>query len=389
MGILPVQRIPFVDLHRQHTAIAGELQDAFQRVLATSAFTLGEEVERFEAEFAGYCGVDHCVGVASGTAALTIALRAAGIGRGDEVIVPAHTFIASALAVLHSGAEVVFCDVDRGTGLIDVAAAADVVGPRTAAIIPVHLYGQPCQMNAVMALARRHGLLVLEDVAQAHGARVGSRMAGAVGTAGCFSFYPSKNLGALGDGGAICTTSAELAGRARELRNLGQRQKGHHVTAGYNERLDGLQAAMLRVKLRHLDRWNARRREHAEAYRALLGDHLRLLEERPQSTPVYHLFPVRVQMREAFRAQLSGFGIETGVHYAPAVPEQPPFQDRVWRSYPQAEAWAEQEVSLPMFAELEPQEIEYVAEACLSALTGGGEPDGWRGRMVAAPSPRG
>jgi dTDP-4-amino-4,6-dideoxygalactose transaminase len=224
-------------------------------------------------------------------------------------------------------------------------------------------------MDAITALARRYGLVVIEDAAQAHGARWRCQLAGSLGTVACFSFYPSKNLGAFGDGGAICTNSADLAARARMLRHLGQRRKGEHLMRGYNERLDGLQAALLRVKLPHLDRWNERRREHASSYRALLGDSIRVLEEQAPSRCVYHLFPVRTPDRDAFRARLAARGIETGVHYSPAVPDQPPFQGGRKGPWPEAEAWAAEELSLPMFAELEQAEIARVVDACVLART--------------------
>src|SRR3954469_22746827 len=287
------EQIPFVDLARQHQPIAADLHAAFERVLGASSYILGEEVARFEQEFAAYCGVRHCVGVASGTAALTISALAAGIRPGDEVIVPAHTFIASALGLSHAGAVPVFCDVDPGTGLIDPAAAESAINGRTAAILAVHLYGQMCDMDALGAVARRHGLIVLEDAAQAHGARYRDGRAGSFGAAAAFSFYPSKNLGALGDGGAICTNDERVAQEARRWRNLGQLGKGDHELPGYNERLDGLQAALLRVKLPHLDAWNVARQARASEYREALGDMLRLLEERPESPSISHLFPVR------------------------------------------------------------------------------------------------
>ena len=356
--------VPFVDLARQHAPIAGELRAAFDRVLAGSAFTLGDEVEGFEREFAAYCGARHCVGVASGTAALTIALLAAGIGPGDEVIVPAHTFIASALGVVHAGATPVFCDVDEQTGLIDAAAAEAAVSDRTAAIVAVHLYGQVCDMAAVGELADRHGLLVLEDAAQAQGATFMGRRAGSLGRVAAFSFYPSKNLGALGDGGAICTDDDDIAAVARQLRHLGQRAKGEHVRIGYNERLDGLQAALLRVKLPHLDSWNASRRAHAAAYAAALGDGLRLPVERPETPSIFHLYPIRTPEREAVAERLADHGVQTGVHYAPALHHQPPFRDGFDSdAFPAATAWAAEELSLPMFPGMEPEEIERVAEA--------------------------
>jgi dTDP-3-amino-3,4,6-trideoxy-alpha-D-glucose transaminase len=252
--------VRFMALERQHAEIESDLRAAFTRVVNGNAFILGAEVDRFEAEFAEYCGAAHCVGVSSGTSALSLMLRASGIGPGDEVIVPAHTFIASALAVAHVGAVPVLCDVLDGTGLIDANAARALVGPRTAAILAVHLYGQACDMDAIDAVARPHGLLMLEDAAQAHGAWYRGRRVGTLGAAAAFSFYPGKNLGALGDGGAICTSDENLAQRLRRLRNLGQERKGEHLEIGYNERLDGLQAAFLRVKLSYLAGWNLARR---------------------------------------------------------------------------------------------------------------------------------
>src|SRR3954452_7326053 len=266
--------IPFFDLGRQHEPIQNDLRSAFERVLGASSYILGEEVARFEEEFAAYCGARYCVGVASGTSALTIAALATGIGPGDEVIVPAHTFIASAFGLSHAGAVPVFCDVDHGTGLIDPAAAEAAITERTAAILAVHLYGQMCDMDALSALADSNGIALFEDAAQAHGATYRGRRAGSFGRAAAFSFYPSKNLGALGDGGAITTGDAGLAEKARQLRNLGQHAKYDHVELGFNERLDGLQAALLRAKLPHLSRWNASRRAAALELRARLEGHV-------------------------------------------------------------------------------------------------------------------
>ena len=357
--------VRFVALDLQHGTIERELKAAFVRMLGSSAFILGAEVELFEAEFAEYSQIRHCVGVASGTAALTLMLKAYGVGAGDEVIVPAHTFIASALAVSHVGATPVLCDVLDGTGLIDPDAARAAVGPRTAAILAVHLYGQACDIDAIEAFARPQGLLVLEDAAQAHGATYRGRRTGSLGDAAAFSFYPSKNLGALGDGGAICTDDDVLAARLRRLRDLGQRTKGEHVELGYNERLDGLQAALLRVKLRYLDMWNEARRMHAAHYRELLEPIVRLVEERRGSPSVHHLFPARFEDRDGVAQTLGQYGIETGVHYSPAV-----HAHRAWRraplrhgAVPNADAWAAQELSLPMHPDLTPDEIERVAEA--------------------------
>jgi dTDP-4-amino-4,6-dideoxygalactose transaminase len=364
-------RVRFMALERQHGPLAEELRAAFERVLASSAFILGQEVERFEAEFAEYCEVGHCVGVASGTSALSLMMQAGGIGAGDEVIVPAHTFIASALAVAHVGATPVLCDVHEDTGLIDADAARALVGPRTAAVLAVHLYGQACDMEAIEAFARPGGLLVLEDAAQAHGAGYRGRRVGSLGAAAAFSFYPSKNLGALGDGGAVCTDDAELAQRVRQLRNLGQRSKGEHVEVGYNERLDGLQAALLRVKLPHLDAWNVARREHAARYRELLPPETRLLGERDDSPCIYHLFPVRVTDRDELAGALDTMGIDTGVHYDQAVHRHPAWADHSIRhgEVPRAEAWAAEELSLPLHPDLTSDEIEHVAEAVRDAVS--------------------
>ena len=360
-------QIPFVDLARQHQPIAAELHAAFERVLGASSYILGEEVARFEGEFASYCGVSHCVGVASGTAALTIAALAAGIQPGDEVIVPAHTFVASALGLSHAGAVPVFCDVDPGTGLIDAAAAESAVTERTAAILAVHLYGQMCDMDALRQLAERHSLLLLEDAAQAHGARYRDGRAGSFGDAAAFSFYPSKNLGALGDGGAICTNDEHVAEQARRWRNLGQLAKGDHDVLGYNERLDGLQAAFLRAKLPHLDGWNEARRARAAEYREALGGSLRLVEEHDESPSVHHLFPIRIEDRDGFGERLRAAGVATGVHYAPAVPAQPPYGGNS-DAFPEATAWAREELSLPMFDALTAAEVARVCEACVGLL---------------------
>jgi dTDP-4-amino-4,6-dideoxygalactose transaminase len=286
------------------------------------------------------------------------------------VIVPAHTYVATALAVHHAGGVPVFCDVERDTGLIDVDAARARLSARTTAIVPVHLYGQVCDMRRLRRLAREHDLLLIEDAAQAHGASLGTERAGGLGDAAAFSFYPSKNLGALGDGGAICTDDAALATRARRLRNLGQRAKGEHVEAGFNERLDGLHAALLRVKLPHLEAWNRARRSHAARYRALLPESARPVREEPRGACVYHLFPVRVAERDRFRAELRLRGVATGLHYTPSVPDLPPFAGAPGAEgeFPEARSWAAHEVSLPMFAELMVEEVERVALAALLAL---------------------
>jgi dTDP-3-amino-3,4,6-trideoxy-alpha-D-glucose transaminase len=360
--------IALAGLKRQHLALSADLHAAFERVLSADGFILGREVDAFESEFAAYCDVSHCSGVASGTVALTLALTAAGIGQGDEVIVPGNTFIASALAPLHAGATPVFCDVEADTGLLDVASAELVITERTAAIIPVHLYGQACDMAAISSLARRHGLFVLEDAAHAHGATWRGERTGRLGDAAAFSFYPSKNLGALGEAGAVCTSDAALAEKVSRLRDMGRGAGGGHVELGYNERLHGLQAAFLRAKLPHLDAWNRERRAHAARYQSLLSKQFGLLRERADSPCVYYAFPCRHAARVQLAEALAAAQIQTRVHYSPGAHRHPAFEALPASSRPLAlpntDAWAQTELSLPMFAELRDDEVERVAEVC-------------------------
>ena len=365
--------VPFATLDRDHEEIADELRAAFDRVVSRSAFVLGEEIEAFEADWARACMTSECVGVSSGTAALAILLRATGIVPGEEVIVPAHTYIATALAVLHVGAVPVLCDVEEDTGLLDVDAAAVAIIFRTAGIVAVHLYGQFCDMPAVRTLAERHGIAVFEDAAQAHGGECGGTRAGGFGSGAAFSFYPSKNLGALGDGGAICTNDRDIAERARQLRNLGQRSRDDHVSVGGNERLDGLQAALLRAKLPRLDAANLARRRHASTYRRALDGRARLLEERPVTPCVYHVFPVRAYERDGLSAQLASEGIATRVHYPLALHQQPALRGltKVPGELSRTEAWAREELSLPMSPSLTTAEVERVAESCEKAIRAG------------------
>ena len=357
--------VRFGALHQGHDPIEADMRAAFLRDVQDGSFVLGDEVEHFEAEFARYCGTAHCVGVSSGTAALSLMLRAHAIGPGDEVIVPAHAPVTSALAVRHAGATAVFCDVEDGNGLIDPDAARPLVGPRTAAVIAVHLYGQACDVPAIEAFARPAGLLVLEDARHAAGARFRGRPVGSLGAAGAFSFSPEKNLGALGDAGAVCTDDDWLAERVRTLRDRGREATGAHAYPGYNQHLDEVQAAVLRVKLPFLDARNAARRHHAIRYRRLLPADLRLLAERPESPSVYHVFPVRVSHRDAVAASLRLGGIETAIHYDLAVHHQPLWHERELRHgpTPRAERWATEELSLPMHPDLSPREVERVAEA--------------------------
>jgi dTDP-4-amino-4,6-dideoxygalactose transaminase len=362
------QPVPFVDLAPMHEEIAGEIDAAIAATVARGDFILGAEVERFEADFARYCGAEHAIGVASGTVALQIATAALGIERGAEVIVPAHTYIASALGPLHAGAVPVFCEVDEATGLIDPAAAAAAITDRTAAIVAVHLYGQVCDPEPLRELADARGIKLIEDAAQAHGASFAGRRAGSIGDAACFSFYPSKNLGAFGDAGMITTSDPAVADLARRWRNLGQLAKGDHEIPGMNERLDTLQAAVLRAKLPRLDSWNESRRAAAAAYREQLdGSGIPVLPERAGAESVYHLHPVLVPERDRVRAELADAGIGTGIHYAPAVHQQPPFAAAAPGEFPSAERWGREELSLPMFPGLDPARVERVSTALRAA----------------------
>jgi dTDP-4-amino-4,6-dideoxygalactose transaminase len=362
--------VPFVDLQAQYRAIKAEIDAALQRVLDTSAFILGREVEAFERAFAEYVGARECVGVSNGTAALHLALAACGVGAGDEVIVPANTFFATPEAVSAAGATPVFVDCDPVTYNLDPAKMERAVSERTRAVIPVHLYGQPADLDAVSEVAGRHGLTVIEDAAQAHGALYKGRRVGALARAGCFSFYPGKNLGAYGEGGAVVTDDPEVARRVRLLRDHGSLVKYRHEIVGYNSRLEGIQAAVLGVKLKHLDGWNALRRRHAARYRELLGaleeaGALSLPREADYAEHVYHLFVVQTSARDSMQRFLAGAGVQTGVHY-PAPPHlQPAYAALGHREgdFPEAERQSRRVLSLPMFAELTERQLAYVAHA--------------------------
>lgn len=362
--------IPFVDLHAQYASIKSEVRLAIDRVLESTRFVLGPEVERFEAEFAAYCGARYAVGVNSGTSALHLALLAAGVGPGDEVITVPFTFVATAAAIVYAGATPVFVDIDPASYTMDPAQLAQAITPRTKAILPVHLYGQPAEMDAIQSIAARHGLTVIEDAAQAHGAEYMGRRAGSMGQVGCFSFYPGKNLGAYGEGGAVTTNDPALARRLRMLRDWGTEQKYHHELLGYNYRLDEIQAAILRVKLRHLDAWNEARRAHAARYNELLADGpVALPQARADSRHVYHIYAVRTACRARLQQALTEQGVQTGIHYPVPVHLHPPFlaYDRGAGSFPHAEQAANEVLSLPMFAELTDEQVETVAVAVKSA----------------------
>ncbi len=394
--------VPFVDLKAQHRSIADEVQQAILAVFERSDFILGQDVGLFEEEFAAYCDAKHAVGVDSGTSALELALRALGIGPGDEVITAANTFIATVFAISYTGARPVLVDVDPETCNMDPARIEAAISARTRAIIPVHLYGQPAHMDPILDIARRHNLVVVEDACQAHGARYRGRRTGSIGHAAAFSFYPSKNLGACGDAGMIVTNDEHVAATVRMLREYGQRTKHHHDVQGYNRRLDTLQAAILRVKLRHLDAWKAARRGHARLYGELLAEAsaasfspsdrgVVLPVEAEYAESVYHLYVIRVSSptgkevssptgkevsrppvsvsqtgdRNGLMAHLRARGIATGIHYPIPVHLQDACRDLGYAagSFPVTERYAGQILSLPMYAELTPSAIAYVADA--------------------------
>jgi dTDP-4-amino-4,6-dideoxygalactose transaminase len=374
-------KIPLDDLALQFREIEGEALDAAARVMRSGRYILtqGEEVTAFETEFARYCESRHAVGLSSGTAALHLAVKAAGIGAGDEVLVPANTYIATAFGVSYTGARPVFVDADPVTYTIDPVQAAASITSRTRAIMAVHLYGQPADMDALGRLADKHGLRVIEDAAQAHGARFGDRRVGTLGDAAAFSFYPGKNLGAVGDGGALTTNDDDLAAGARQLRYMGQRTKYVHEIVGYQDRLDELQAALLAVKLRRLDAWNAQRREQAAWYGELLaGTPLELPVERPGREHVYHLYIVRAPRRDALKAFLAERGIGTAIYYPIPVHLQGAYADLGYEpgAFPETERAVAETLALPVFPGYTRDTIEYVAESVTAFYAGAGAGSG-------------
>jgi dTDP-4-amino-4,6-dideoxygalactose transaminase len=362
--------IPFLDLTRQHAALRDDLLAAAGRVLHSARFILGPDVEALERELAGQAGVRHAVGVASGTDALRLALAALGVGPGDEVLTPAFSFVASASTIVMAGATPVFVDIDPATYALDVEAAARAITRRTRAIVAVHLYGHPAPMDRVVALARAHGLAVVEDAAQAIGATWQGRPIGTWGDATCLSFYPTKNLGACGDGGMLVTDRDDVADRVRRLRQHGETGRYHHVELGYTSRLDELQAALLRVKLPHLSAWTEARRRLAARYEACFADlPLELPRERPGARHVYHLYTVRHAQRDALAKALADAGIGTAIHYPIPVPAQAVFglSSKTAAQWPEASRAAREVLSLPCFAELRGDEADTVAAAVRQA----------------------
>ncbi|MCI0486190.1 MAG: DegT/DnrJ/EryC1/StrS family aminotransferase [Blastocatellia bacterium] len=365
--------IAFVDLKAQYLGIKSEIDAAVSGVLESTQFVLGKEVAAFEEEFAAYSGARLGVAVNSGTSALHLALLAAGVGPGDEVITVPFTFVATTAAICYTGARPVFVDIDPKSLTIDTGRIEGAITDRTKAIMPVHLYGQPADMDQVLEIARRHNLAVIEDAAQAHGAEYKGRRVGSMGDLSCFSFYPGKNLGAYGEGGMVVTNDPERARAIRMLRDWGQERKYHHVLKGYNFRMDGIQGAILRVKLRYLEEWTEARRAHARQYERLLADsNLQTPAEMPYARHVYHVYAVRTEERETLQRKLNESGIQTGIHYPIPVHLQEAYSDLGYGrgDFPCSERVADEVLSLPMYAELREADIETVARR-MSDITGG------------------
>ena len=358
--------IPFVDLKAQYASIKHEVDAAIQGVLESCQFTLGGEVAAFEQEFAAYCQSKHGIGVNTGTSALHLALLAANVGPGDEVITVPFTFVATVAAIHYTGAKPVFVDVDPQTFNMDPGALESAITARTKAIIPVHLYGQPADMDPILQVAKKRGLIVIEDACQAHGAEYKGRRAGSLGDMGCFSFYPGKNLGAYGEGGMVVTGNAEYARTIRMLRDWGAEKKYQHVLKGYNYRLEGIQGAVLRVKLRHLEAWTEARRAAAARYDRLFAESgVQTPVAMPQARHVYHIYAIRTPERQKWQDALQARGIQTGIHYPIPVHLLPAYADLGYRAgqFPHSEAAAAQELSLPMFPELTTEQVEHIARA--------------------------
>jgi dTDP-4-amino-4,6-dideoxygalactose transaminase len=365
--------LPLVDVNAENASVGDALQATIARVVAHGRFLGGQEVSDFEQAFAEFCGTRHCVGTSSGTSAIELVLRAAGIGPADEVVTTPFTFIATVSPIVLAGARPVFADVDVRTGLIDLEAVEAAITPRTAAILPVHLYGQTVDLEAFSALAARHKLFLLEDAAQAHGARWLDRRAGSAGDAATFSFYPGKNLGAFGDAGCVTTDDDALAARIRKLRDHGRRDHYLHDEVGTNARIDTIQAAVLATKLSHLESWNEARRRHARAYDARFAD---VAEVEPilvadGALPIYHQYVVRLSARDAARAALAEAGIATGVHYPIPLHRQPALAEMSGCELPAADRLAAEVLSLPVFPELADADRDFVAETLAGVVEPG------------------
>ncbi len=365
-------KVPFMDLKALHESISDEIQAAIKSVVESCAFAGGPFVETFERQFSAFCQCDYAVGVGSGTEALWMALLALGVGEGDEVITVPNTFIATAEAISFCGAKPVFVDIDEHSYTINPELIERAITPRTKAIIPVHIFGQMADMDAIMAIAKKYGLFVVEDACQAHGAEYKQRHAGSIGDAGCFSFYPGKNLGAFGEAGAVITNNPDLAQKIRVLRDHGQHQKNDHGVVGWNGRMDGLQGAVLSVKLKYLTGWNQARRDNASHYNSFLSDikEVKVPGSRVHNKHVYHIYSVRVSNRTEFMAALANKDISCGIHYPNPVHRQKAYMELgcAQGSYPVAERCANEFVSLPMCPKLSVEQIEYVSQQIRQAL---------------------
>ncbi len=357
-------KVPFLDLKTQYETIKEEIHNSIIKVCESSAFAGGPFVEEFEKSFAAFCKTKHAIGVGNGTDAIWAVLIALGIGQGDEVITAANTFIATAEAITFCGAKPVFVDVEEKSYNINPGLIEPAITARTKAIIPVHLYGQTCDMDAILSIAKKHNLYVIEDACQAHGAEYKGRMAGSMGAAGCFSFYPGKNLGAYGEGGAIVTNNSELDSKLRMFRDHGQDKKYYHSIVGWNARMDGIQGAVLSVKLRHLEEWNSARRRNASLYTKLLKEtkSISIPYEAEWAKHVYHIYAVRNRKRDELIKHLAGKGISCGIHYPVPLHLQKAYEHLGYRKgeFPVTEKCASEQVSLPMFAELTSEQIETV-----------------------------
>jgi dTDP-4-amino-4,6-dideoxygalactose transaminase len=368
-------KVPFLDLKAQHAPLRGAIDSAIAKVIDEAAFAGGPFVVRFEADFAAFCNCPHAIGVGSGTEALWFSLLALGVGPGDEVITVPNSFMATAEAITYCGAEPVFVDVDERTYTMDPGALAKAITVKTKAIIPVHLFGQPADMDPILEFAREHGLFVVEDACQAHGAEYKGRRVGTLGDAGCFSFYPGKNLGAFGEAGAIVTMNAELQAKIRTLRDHGQVRKYHHTMIGWNGRMDGIQAAVLGIKLQHLENGNQLRRSHAMAYNQALNDiqEVATPAELANVRHVYHIYAIRVQERDEVMRLLGEKGVGSGVHYPVPIHLQEAYRGLGYQQgdFPVAERCATEMISLPMFPELSPSQVSWVSQSVKEAVTAG------------------
>ena len=364
--------IPFGDLKAQYHSIKSEIDSAVAQTLESTQFILGREVAAFEEEFAAFQHAHHCIGLNSGTSAVHLALLAAGAGPGDEVITTPFTFVATVAAILYAGARPVYADIDPETYNIDPSKIAAVITPRTKAIMPVHLFGHPADMDPILELARRHSLVVIEDACQAHAAEYKGRRVGALGDIGCFSFYPGKNLGAYGEGGCVVTNNPELARTVRLLRNWGEESRYHHILRGYNYRMDGLQGAILRVKLRHLEGWTESKRRLAALYsQELAGSGVHAPIAKSWARHVYNVHAIECDSRDHLQRELTAAQIQTAIHYPEPIHLMAPYRDEAFPrgSLPVAEALASRILSLPIYAELRPSAIPEIASAIKQAVS--------------------